>query len=385
MEMRFARLAKAADCSAQWHSQALLTEARLSTFRDSHAAKSKSMLLGLADGKDRAFLNGVFVAWCTIGAQLKHGTQLHRKLQTELQALEAELVRCKQAKLTNVRNVLLRHGQDGDLTLIQLCVATWANETARRKAEGDTAVGLRSAEQRFKLAGHKRKEATKNLLSKMVVDNHSGSAVVALQGWLSYMAEVRKEKETQAAVQRVEASLKVHLAKKKDKAKVVLDRMAGSSDSGLLAQALSYWLDGIAKEKAEAAGRERSDRLKSLAIRQLGTATRVQMRVNDQMSFILILQCVWAWVTRTKVKKMERRFDGKISGKRKQLNGIQTLFTRFAQQLDEGLGTIEEENTSSARGQGRKVAGPRSHSTSNVRAGRDVHLPDIHARHPVLT
>merc|ERR1712187_376068 len=85
--------------------------------------------------------------------------------------------------------------------------------------------------------------------------------------------------------------------------------------------------------------------LECLQSRQLGNARGVQTRVNDQMNANLLLRCFGVWQLEAKAHSVERYYSGKIEGKRRQLNSVQTLFKSFARQLEEGLGNLDGDSS----------------------------------------
>merc|ERR1719198_1539566 len=131
------------------------------------------------------------------------------------------------------------------------------------------------------------------------------------------------------------------LAKKKDEAKGVLDRMNASTDSGLVEHVISSWVQMWKDEqdalKMERLMAENEARFASLAGRQKDNAKGVQQRVNEQMDLNLMLKHFSSWATDTKLERIMRHYNGKMESKKQQLQSVQHLFKNFATQLDQGL------------------------------------------------
>merc|ERR1719443_1779291 len=64
---------------------------------------------------------------------------------------------------------------------------------------------------------------------------------LTLTGWIQYLADYKKNKEEEDAIRAQEKAMADFLAKKKDEAKNVLDRMNASTDSGLCEHVMSTW------------------------------------------------------------------------------------------------------------------------------------------------
>merc|ERR1719468_1086590 len=83
--------------------------------------------------------------------------------------------------------------------------------------------------------------------------------------------------------------------------------------------------------------------------RHKGTAQKVQTRINDQMKQNLSIKAMAIWRVEAKITHVDKHFNAKMEGKRKQLQSVQVLFKSFAKQLEEGLGKIDEDGGSSGR------------------------------------
>merc|ERR1719265_1576323 len=158
-----------------------------------------------------------------------------------------------------------------------------------------------------------------------------------------------------------------YLAKKKDEAKSVLDRMNSSTDSGLVEHVMSTWAqqfrDNQEALKMERIMAENEAKFGALNGRQKDNAKGVMGRVNEQQDLNVMLRCFSMWSIDTKLERTMRYYNGKMDGKKEQLASVQHLFKNFAQQLDQGL----KGDADSARSRGR-------------REGDGNYLPDIHAK-----
>mmetsp|Transcript_16247 Transcript_16247/g.37448 ORF Transcript_16247/g.37448 Transcript_16247/m.37448 type:complete len:544 (+) Transcript_16247:71-1702(+) len=378
MEGRLARLSMSSQIAEQALSQAVGVEAQLSSFVSSHTQKSKKMLMGLAEGKDKTLVHTTFSGWYGLVVKMKSEEHIREKYRIEAEEAQRKLFEYKQKQVEGVRNVLLRNCQDGDLGLLNLCVDLWAAEVKRAKADGDTAAAMQLAEDRLKAVSDGKKEATKNLMAKMANESDGALILTMFQAWVKHHVDIAKEKELEEAVKKTEAALQDHLKKKKDEAKQVLDRMSGSSDSGLLAMMIKYWVQALgdlrADKKKDEANKNTEEKFKRMAMRQLGTAKGVQARVNEQMNNNLLIRCIWAWVTESKTQRIEKYYTQKIAGKRNQLLSVQNLFKSFATQLEKGLDNLEGDSS------GRKEKrASRSQSVAALRQD-SVHLPEINNR-----
>jgi len=112
---------------------------------------------------------------------------------------------------------------------------------------------------------------------------------------------------------------------------------------------------------------EQDVRLKLMLSSQKDNACTVQKKTNEQMNDNLLTRVMGVWMLEAKVNHVEKHYRQKIDTKRDQLRKVQTLFKRFANELEEGLNM---DGDSSGRTQTRR-------SKSKVET-----LPEIHHARP---
>jgi hypothetical protein len=213
----------------------------------------------------------------------------------------------------------------------------------------------------------------------MASGNDESLKNIILEAWIKYHQDYLKNKELEDQVKKSEAAFKEHLAKKKDEAKAVLDRMSAGSETGLCALMIQHWIQYV-KENKEANEMEykmqqAEGKFKSLNGRQKAGAKNVQNRVNEQIQANLLQRVLNNWLVETRVNRIECHYNAKYESKRRQLQGVQNLFKSFAMQLEQNLGNDDESSSRSQRTKKHK-------SVNGMTKGGDgsVSLPDIHQR-----
>merc|ERR1712139_591277 len=136
--------------------------------------------------------------------------------------------------------------------------------------------------------------------------------------------------------------------------KAVLNRIQGSSDSGLIAMCMQNWVayfvDGKKDREMQSALEEQTQKFKAMNQRQSGNASKMQGRVNEQMNQNLLMKAMSAWVIDTKVDRVTKYYDKKVASKRSQINSVQSLFKNFASELERGLGGNDDDSSGRDRG-----------------------------------
>lgn len=358
MKARLDRLMHASDLAQHASQQLLAVEAQLSAFGENQSQKNKKVLMGLSDGKTKTLLNSCFSNW--LGHFLRIKAQKVIRDKYERMAVEAEdrLVQYREKKIMNIRNVLMRKAGESDKCMLALCVETWWEAVDEAKREGGTKAEM---ERMQKILANQRANAKANstsYMAKMAQGQEEALFTACMSHWVKFSEEYKRDKELEDQVKKSEQALAKHMAQKKEEAKGVLNRMNASSGNGLLLMCTQGWKQHVDEEKRDRELANRlngdADRFKSLQDRQSGNARGVQTRVNDQMKTNLLLRCVGVWQIDAKVARIDKYYQSKLEGKRKQLQSCQTLFKSFAAQLEQGLSDATEEAPSGNRSKSRK-------------------------------
>jgi hypothetical protein len=303
---------------------------------------------------------------------------IRKKFTDEIERLENELFEMKERQLLTVRNHFMRSANDGENGLQATVFKVWYAETQARLRDGDTAAEVKKLEEM--LAQNKSDQAakTKATLTRMCGARDATLVSMVFQAFVQFHHEYLKDKEYEDQVKKTEKAVKEKMAAHKDKQKSVLSRMNTESDTGLLHMAMSSWVklyeEIVQMRKLENAMGGAEGKFNSLKSRQLSSAHGVQGRVNEQMKTNLLVRVLGCWMMDAKVAAIERHYVVKLDSKRRQLQGVQTLFKSFSQQLEAGLTNVGDGDSS-----GR--ISMKSHSRKMARGQEGtVSLPSIHAR-----
>jgi hypothetical protein len=320
------------------------------------------MMAGVASNNDKALVAMIFGSWYTFQQKMKSEKDIRDMFEAEIEALDTKLLDYRTAALNNVRNVLMRKAAEGDSALIIQVWKNWKDEVQETKREAGSQGAMAAMEAKLAAATSAQTENTKKVMSRMASGSDNALLTVILGGWKEFIEDYKKNKDVEDAVKAQEKAMAEYMAKKKDEAKSVLDRMNASTDSGLVEHVMSTWAQNF-KDDAEARKMEEmmaanEARFGALNGRQKDNAMGVQNRVNEQMDLNLQLKMFSAWATDTKLERIMRHYNSKMDSKKQQLQSVQHLFKNFATQLDQGLKADADDS-------------------SNRRRKDDGHLPDI--------
>jgi len=340
-DTRLHRLVHATDEASQAQVELRKLQDQLGGFGGAQNAKSKKMLAGVAANNTKAMMATVFSGWFGFQQKMKSEKGIRDKFEAEIAHMEEMLQSYKTAQLNNVRSVLLRAAAEGDEGLMKQVWKAWADEVQETKRVAGSQEALKAME--AKLANYASDQAanTKKVMARMSAGTDGALSMMVMQAWVQALEEIRREKAIDEEAKAKEEEIKEFLAKKKDETRGVLDRMQGSSDTGLLTGLMVSWVSYFKEEQASRAMEEAmagaNGRFASLNGGQKENAMGVQERTNEQIAMNCMLRAFSYWALDCKLERVMRYYNNKMDSKKNQLKSVQHLFKNFANQLDQGL------------------------------------------------
>lgn len=208
----------------------------------------------------------------------------------------------------------------------------------------------------------------------MAAASEMGSVTMTFQAWTHFVVEYKKNKDLEDQVKAQEQKFSAYMKEKAENAQGVVAKMAGASNSGLLHNVMESWFQILVEEKEAAAIDDllnsQDGKFKMFASRNSENAKDIMRKATMQLEAFHLMRAFNVWRLDTKCELLMRSFQGKVEGKRGQLQKVHGLFRSFAGQLEQSL----------------KEGTPRDPSAQNQMARKmyknqqTVSLPDIHAR-----
>jgi hypothetical protein len=318
-------------------------EREIACFGGEQNAKSKSVITGLCAKNDKMLLQNVMNSWVGYFNKYLHTKWIHDKYKQQLEDANKKIFEYKLYQKNNANSVMSRRNMssDGDLKReVFGIIKEWVEKEKEDRALADKIEATNA-----KLAGMQasQKENAKKSMMRVCSGHDHTLLDLCSDTWARWMAEERKNKSFNEAVKKEEAALKAYMDKKKGEAKAVLDKMTGSSDTGLIYQVFTEWAKVFADEKK---GREMEElieqqksKFKTLNGRSKTAGYNTVSRANQLEDETVTMHVFMNWVCYAKIESIIRHFGGKMDKKRGQLEQVQSMFKSFATQLEQGIGT----------------------------------------------
>lgn len=383
-EKRIDRLMCAAEKAEHAHQQLLAVEAQLATFQSGVNTKSRQALMAMVGGNSKTLMHSVFSTWKGVVEQVLMEASTRQKFEQQIKDTEARLMEFQGTQLKNIKGLVLGFAARSEKDLLSAVVGTWRQEVDDRLRDGTAAANMADAQSKLKQMKLSQVVNAKQMMFRFASDSTQGLVSACMQAWISHSQEYKKEQETEDAVKETEARLKAHLAARKDDARRVLDRLATSSESGLLSTVIQYWLNFIAEEKSAEALHAKLAAAKSniagLYSRHGSAVHGVTTRVTSQLNLNLIMQVFMLWRLEVSTTKAQTHYSAKMENKRRQLHGVNSLFKTFAQKLEEKV-DAEVTNGEETPMHALTTKPSRRHRSSKgmEKTEATLSLPDIHS------
>merc|ERR1719331_1600473 len=92
-------------CAAQ---QLMAAEAQLDSIKHNEKAKSKGLLISMAEGKETALVHAVFSSWLGYMEKCQAEKEIRQRFQGQIDACKDSLTAYKAAQMENVKGVIMR-------------------------------------------------------------------------------------------------------------------------------------------------------------------------------------------------------------------------------------------------------------------------------------
>lgn len=331
----------------------LKLEAQLKDLSASNKSSGKSMLMKLANGNDSALRSAVFSSWGSLVLKARGEKDIRKTFQDRITAADSKFFKFREKQMESVRSVMRRLCLGENEAALRDAWHSWTTEVRSRKGNGDSADDLKKAQARLAAFNESAQINAKKAMARIAGNSEGALKAMSFQGWLEARRVMKQDREMEEAVKLTEQKLKKHMNSKKLERRQIMERMTGSTDSGLKLLYFRHWIDF---EKEEKKAREMDEategqdrRFDMLNTRQKNGTMNIQSRVNEQAIFNITFRFFSSWLLETKVNNLMRIFHHKYTTKKKQLQGVQNLFKSFAVQLEQNLGGVENDEDVSAR------------------------------------
>merc|ERR1719146_277275 len=198
---------------------------------------------------------------------------------------------------------------------------------------------------------------------------------VCLECWKKWLEEYKKNKHEEDAVKAAEAKVAAFMKQKSEGAKGVIDRMNAATDSGLVEHVISTWVqyfkDKLKAEEMEAILNGANSKFGAFSERNKAGAMTAGQKATAVKEYGLLNYSILLWTEYCKVERLLRYYSTRMDGKKHQLQGLQTMFRNFANQLETGL----------KEGTPRDVAAVKDKKSGRLsKSDNTVSLPNIHQK-----
>merc|ERR1719236_279147 len=248
-EARMSKLLRGQDDAMQAQKQLSAAQAQLGQWQGSQKDKAYKAMMGVAGKNDRAMMDSFITNWKSVVDRTKKEAEIRIEYEERIEAAQKRLFDYKQSQKGNAKGVLLRQAAAGDSALIGEVFAYLCKEPQQRKADEEAAKKLAEIEAKLAAQAGKNKDNAKAVLMRNLASGDNMLMDVCIEAWKGWLADYKKNKESEDAVKAAEAKVAAFMKSKKDGAASVIDRMNAATDSGLVEHVISTWIQAYKDDK----------------------------------------------------------------------------------------------------------------------------------------
>eukprot|EP00929_Paragymnodinium_shiwhaense_P007571 TRINITY_DN111488_c0_g1_i1.p1 TRINITY_DN111488_c0_g1~~TRINITY_DN111488_c0_g1_i1.p1 ORF type:complete len:611 (+),score=158.30 TRINITY_DN111488_c0_g1_i1:156-1988(+) len=342
MERRMERLRAATTESEQMQQQLLETEAQLTTYSGSVKDKSKQVLLMLAECNTAAVVSTHFAAWRGHLLRQKEECDVRDGFKNRIINAENSLRALKARKPDRLNALFLRCNKHGAEELRRRAWSAlrlhWRGE---RLIKTGTVAEAATMEADVRLSKQEVATTAGKVIGRMALDLELGLLAASLRAWLQQHLAARQARHLNVRSTTSKGACKDQALRFKLQVQARIAHIRSLAKLDLLQDCVIHW-KAFFKEARHAAEAKRlakgtKRRLEILRACYLSTATQVRQRLTSNEEEFFLCRYVFAWRLECRVKQIKKHFSKRLDGRRQQLKSVQSLFSAFSQQLDEGL------------------------------------------------
>merc|ERR1719327_871097 len=91
--------------------------------------------MGLIAGREKALVVRCFGAWSQWMTKAQAEKEIREKFEKQITDAEMTLIQYKEKQVSNIRNVIMRNAEQGNMEAVNMTLQAWIAETAHMKHE----------------------------------------------------------------------------------------------------------------------------------------------------------------------------------------------------------------------------------------------------------
>jgi hypothetical protein len=349
MDGKMSKIIRGQEDAMQAQRKLASAQATLNAFQAGQNDKAKRVIMNFAAGSEKGLLAGTFHSWMMLVKNEQREKEIRAEYEERIIMAETKLFDYKTAHLKGARSVMSKKAGDVEMTLKREIYDTWKVEIVGNKRTAEDIANLKALEDKLAHSSKQQAENTKRVIARMNGNSDSALIGTVFTGWLTFHKEYLKNKEMEDRVKASEQHVQEFLKKKGDSAKAVLHAASSGSDTAVIFECWTAWTTYMTEVKHEAEMAELLQRGDSKFASLTGKGKMNGMTAMEKASyhidFMYYLRHFIAWKLDTRQMKIQRTYHAKIDGKRRQLQGVQDMFRKFANELESGLKAGDNFNT----------------------------------------
>jgi len=382
-EQRMSKLVRGQEDAMKARKKLNKAQSDLAMMKGKGDSKTKGVLMALAGGNETVIRIGAFNGWKDYTKQAKEERAIYEEFRERIEQVELQLVLFKGKHLKNISGVINKKFASTNQEMCKEVFVAWKEDYEGEKFVRENSALINDLEAKLKQAAEEQSASIQRMIMKMFGDSEAAMTKLTWQAFLAFHNDYQKNKEIEDQVKAMEAGLKAKMKGKSGAAGGIMSKMSGAADSACQQVHFIAWNNLVKEAKEEAEMAEKlaaaGSKFGSFGANNKGKAASALDRARMLGEDTLKIQVLFAWRLDIKMEKLMTGNQGKIEGKKAQLQKVQTMFRDFAVKLDSGIKSGQDSDRDFKDAARVANANKKAGSSKGMTRGGDgsVSLPDI--------
>jgi len=349
-EAKMARMLRAQEEAMESKQLLLEAQAALKNMGALQRKKAFGALSGVANDRDAQLLKVSLGAWQMVIRNEKSEAKLREEYESKMQESELKIQALRVKQLSSVHGVMGKKIGENEKQLLSEILTIWVQDTQEQQTQKKIEEERARNERQMEILKNARTKVARQVMERIAGASGLDLCKILLSIWFEDVAEIKRNRKTDAAIATVENKLKGLLKNHKNNATYVLNSIYRVGNEDIVGELFGVWEMRVLEERRMAKLIDQLDRLaektKGTSLRTRLAAVFVMSRVVSNFDTMRLLRCFSAWVSAYTTNCLKNFYDRKIDTKRHQLQSVQNLFREFAGRLETGIIKSPREDSS---------------------------------------
>lgn len=322
--------------------------AQLAAFHSSNNDHIKQALMSSIGRADFVLVHSAITVWYMHTKKMVQERAIYEEYRDRIEFAEERLTRAKLEQKKNAKTLIEKHFLDSVASLREEVLRCWSEVVKQEKHQKVAAAEVKHLQAQLQKVNIAQHENARKVLARIGADTGTGLLHSCFHEWVAYSSEYKRNQDLERRVRDAEHKMLKCMQDKKASARSILQKVAGTADSGLLHTVFTAWREYYIEDRRSHELADvihgNQEKFKLFGLKSKHTSMCMMERAYENGVTMLYLRTFGAWRLFAAVEILLQEHGVKLDGKRHQLVGVQQMFRRFANDLETTCNTDRDDD-----------------------------------------